>query len=312
MSSALSKYRPPPAVRWKDGSVDDYRSVNRAHWDERAPAHAKSPDYAVAGFLEDPGFICHVVRFDLPLLGDVAGQRGVHLQCQIGTDTVSLVRLGARMSGLDFSLPALEAARRLAAYTSADIVFIAADVYDAVAALGREQFDLVYTGVGAPCWLPDIDRWAGVVAQLLVPGGRLFLREAHPMLWALDDVRPDGLLVVEYPYFERKEAVVWTEEGTYVRTDATFEHNTTHVWNHGIGEVATALLDHGMQITALEHDTVPWDAFPGQMEKLESGEFRLVDRPWRLAHSYTLLATNTGGPPLSDSRSEGAHGRPST
>jgi hypothetical protein len=25
------------------GLVDDYRSVNRASWDERAPAHVKSP-----------------------------------------------------------------------------------------------------------------------------------------------------------------------------------------------------------------------------------------------------------------------------
>jgi SAM-dependent methyltransferase len=274
------------------GAVDDYRSVNRANWDERAPAHAKSPDYAVASFVEDPEYISHVVRFDLPLLGDVLGKRGVHLQCHIGTDTISLARLGARMSGLDFSFPALEEARHLAAATGADIAFVQADLYDAVDALGRDQFDLVYTGIGALCWLPDIDRWASVVGQLLMPGGRLFLREGHPMLWALEDVRADGLLVVEYPYFEREDALVWTEPGTYVRTDAAFEHNTTHLWNHGLGEVATALLAHGMEITGLvEHDTVPWDALPGQMERLPSGEFRLAVRPWRLAHSYTLQAT---------------------
>ncbi len=168
------------------------------------PAHAKSPDYAVASFLEDPEFISHVVRFDLPLLGDVLGKRGVHLQCHIGTDTISLARLGARMSGLDFSLPALEEARRLAAATGADIAFVQADLYDAVDALGRDQFDLVYTGIGALCWLPDIDRWASVVGQLLMPGGRLFLREGHPMLWTLEDVRADGLLVVEHPYFDAR------------------------------------------------------------------------------------------------------------
>ena len=271
--------------------MDDYRSVNRANWDERAPAHAKSPDYAVASFLEDPEFISHVVRFDLPLLGDVVGERGVHLQCHIGTDTVSLARLGACMTGLDFSLPALEEARRLAAATGADVEFVQADLYDAVDALGAQQFDLVYTGLGALCWLPDIDGWAGVVAGLLRPGGRLFVREGHPMLWALDEGRPDGLLAVEYPYFQRAEALVWTEEGTYVRTDAVFEHNTTHTWNHGLGEVVTALLSRSMQITGLvEHDSVPWDALPGQMEKVGPHEFRLADRPWRLAHSYTLQA----------------------
>src|ERR687883_293245 len=83
--------------------MSDYRAVNRASWDERVPAHAASPDYAVDRFVEDPGFLSDVVRFDLPRLGDVAGARGVHLQCHIGTDTISLARLGARMTGVDFS-----------------------------------------------------------------------------------------------------------------------------------------------------------------------------------------------------------------
>jgi 2-polyprenyl-3-methyl-5-hydroxy-6-metoxy-1,4-benzoquinol methylase len=133
--------------------VDDYRSANRANWDERAPAHAKSPDYAVDRFIENPEFIS-----------------------QIGTDTISLARLGARMSGLDFSLPALEEARRLAIATGAEVDFVHSDIYDAVEALGAGQFDLVYTGIGALNWLPDVGRWAGVVANLLKPDGRLFLR----------------------------------------------------------------------------------------------------------------------------------------
>lgn len=272
-------------------TVDDYRSVNRANWDERAPAHAKSPDYAFKRFIEDADYLSQVVRFDLPLLGDVRGKRGVHLQCHIGTDTVSLERLGARMIGLDFSLPALDEARRLAELASSDVDFVQADLYDAVAALGTEVFDLVYTGIGALCWLPDIKRWAAVVAELLAPGGRLFIREGHPMLWALGDPRPDGLLALEHPYFEREEPLVWTEGGTYVDTDVTFEHNTTLEWNHGLGEIVSALLGQGMRITGVvEHDSVPWDALPGQMEKLASGEFRLAERPWRLAHSYTLQA----------------------
>ena len=169
--------------------MQDYQAVNRAIWDERAPAHAASPDYAVDRFVADPEFLSDVVRFDLPRLGDITGLRGVHLQCHIGTDTVSLARLGARMTGLDFSAPALEAARLLAAQTGSDTDFVQADVYSAVDLLGRESFDLVFTGIGALCWLPDIRRWAAVVAGLLRPGGRLFIREGHPMLWALEDAR---------------------------------------------------------------------------------------------------------------------------
>ena len=84
--------------------------------------------------------------------------------------------------------------------------------------------------------------------------------------------------------------------GTYVETDVVFEHNVTHEWNHGLGEIVMALLDEGLQITGLtEHDSVPWDALPGQMERVRDDEWRLIDRPWRLPHSYTLQAVRPGG-----------------
>jgi SAM-dependent methyltransferase len=276
---------------WNHGPVEDYAELNRASWDERAPAHAASRDYEVDRFATDPGHLSEVVRFDLPLLGDIGGLRGVHLQCHIGTDTVSLARLGADMTGLDFSPASLTEARRIAGLAGAGVRFVEAEVYDAAGALGPEPFDLVYTGIGALCWLPDIARWARVVAGLLRPGGRLFIREGHPMLWALDDVRPDGLLAVEYPYFERAEPSVFDEGGTYVETEVVFTHNRTHEWNHGLGEIVTALMSAGMGLTGLvEHDSVPWDALPGQMERIGGGEWRLADRPWRLPHTYTLQA----------------------
>jgi SAM-dependent methyltransferase len=271
--------------------VTDSLDLNRASWDERAPAHAASPDYAFDRFVADPKFLSDVVRFDLPRLGDISGLRGVHLQCHIGTDTISLSRLGARMTGLDFSPAALAEARRLAAATGTEVDFVESDLYSAPDVLDRASYDLVFTGIGALCWLPDITRWAGVVAALLRAGGRLFLREGHPMLWTLADPREDGLIVVEYPYFETVQPTVFDEGGTYVATDVEFQHNVTHEWNHGLGEVVTALLGEGFEITMLEeHDSVPWEALPGQMEQLPDTEWRLADRPWRLAHSYTLQA----------------------
>jgi SAM-dependent methyltransferase len=238
-----------------------------------------------------------VVTFDLPLLGEVAGLRGVHLQCHLGTDTISLARLGARMTGLDFSSAAVAAATALSDELGAGVDFVEADVYDAADVLPAGEFDLVFTGIGALCWLPDISRWAGVVAALLRHGGRLFLREGHPMLWSLADNRDDGLLVVDYPYFEIEEPMVFDEGGTYVATDAEFEHNVTHEWNHGLGDIVSALLAEGFELTMLEeHDSVPWEALPGQMVRVEDStkEWRLADRPWRLAHSYTLQAIRRG------------------
>ena len=177
--------------------MDEYAEVNRANWDERVPAHAASPDYGVDEYLTDPAFLSHVVRFDLPLLGDISGQRGVHLQCHIGTDTISLARLGASMTGVDYSGPAVRQARALAEQTGADATFVESDVYEAANAVGRDAFDFVFTGVGALCWLPSVSRWAQVVASVLRPGGRLFIREGHPVLWSMQDDRDDDLLVVE-------------------------------------------------------------------------------------------------------------------
>jgi SAM-dependent methyltransferase len=275
---------------WHSRPVTDYRDVNRANWDERVPAHVESVDYAVPRFRAEPDYLSGVVRFDLPLLGDIEGLRGVHLQCHIGTDTVSLARLGASMTGLDFSGPAVAAATELAAAAGADATFVQADVYTAADVLGAGAFDLVYTGVGALCWLPDIRRWAGVVAALLRPGGRLFIREGHPMLWTIEE-RDDDLLVVKYPYFEQPEPLTWTEGGTYVETDAVFEHNTSHEWNHGLGEIVTALFDAGLALTGLvEHDSAPWNPLPGKTEQIVGGEWRLADNPARLPFTYTLQA----------------------
>jgi SAM-dependent methyltransferase len=269
--------------------VDSF-AVNRANWEERAPAHAASADYGVQRFIDDPTSLSDVVRFDRARLGDIAGRRGVHLQCHIGTDTISLARLGARMTGLDFSPAALVEARGLAASAGADVDFVESDVYGAPDVLGRGAFDLVYTGIGALTWLPDIRRWADTVAALLRPGGRLFIREGHPMLWTIDETVTDAL-VVRYPYVETTEPLVFDYDTTYVATTHSLTNTTTHEWNHGLGEIVTAVLDAGMRLTMLvEHDSVPWMALPEQMRLGEDGEWRLVDRPERLPLTYTLQA----------------------
>ncbi|MFC7534696.1 class I SAM-dependent methyltransferase [Actinoplanes sp. GCM10030250] len=274
--------------------MNDYLDVNRANWDERAPAHAASPDYHVEDFATDPAYLSEVVRFDLPRLGDVAGLRGIHLQCHIGTDTISLSRLGARMTGLDFSGASLEQARVIADRAGAKIPFVQSDVYAARDVL-EGDFDLVFTGIGALGWLPDIKRWARTVASLLAPGGRLFIREGHPVLWSLDYDRTDGVIALSEPYFEHAEPQVYDEGGTYVATDSEFKHTVTHEWNHGIGEIVTAVLEAGLVVTGLEeHQSVPWEALPGRMRLIDGGEWQLIERPERLPHTYTLQARKPG------------------
>ncbi|MEV6554982.1 class I SAM-dependent methyltransferase [Nocardia sp. NPDC051756] len=275
--------------------TDDYLRLNKANWDERAPVHAAARDYAVQRFIDEPDFLSEVVRFDRPLLGDIGGLRGVHLQCHIGTDTLSLARLGATMTGLDFSPASLALARTLAEKTGAHIDFVESNVYDAVSALGGAQFDLVYTGIGALCWLPSIARWAQTVAGLLRPGGQLFIRDSHPMLSTIDETHTDRL-VVGYPYFETPEPMVFSDGGTYVETDAEFVQTTTHEWNHGFGEIVTALLHAGLTITGLtEHRTVPWEALPGMMTRGQGDEWHLTEHPERLPLSFTVQARKPPG-----------------
>ena len=274
--------------------MDDSFALNKANWNERAALHAASPDYQIQLFIASPAHLSEVVRFDLPRLGDIRGLRAVHLQCHIGTDTLSLARLGAQMSGLDFSPASLEQARQLANACDTPIQFVEASVYDAAKVLNGQSFDLVYTGIGALNWLPHINDWARNVAALLKPGGRLFLREMHPVLMTLDQDCQDALQMV-HSYFEHSEPQVWNDEYSYVASDSKLTATTTHEWNHGLGEIITALLHHGMRLILLEeHTSIPWEALPGQMTLGEDGEWRLSNQPQRLPLSYTLQAVKVG------------------
>lgn len=230
----------------------------------------------------------------------------VHLQCHIGTDTLSLSRLGARsVTGLDFSPASLAVARELAASAAGGetVTFVESAVYSAAEVLRGATgpgFDVVFTGIGAICWLPSIARWAAVVAQLLRPGGKLFIREGHPVLWALDDERMTDELVLRYPYFETEKGNVYESTGTYVDLAADsqkregFRSTTCVNFNHGLGEIVTALIAVGMKLEVLrEWKSVPWRGLAGvEMREREDGEWELVDEGMRetVPLSYTLVA----------------------
>ena len=269
--------------------MTDHRSVNLSNWESRVPLHVAG--YSIDALLEHPDAVTGVVAFDRERLGDLRGLDVVHLQCHIGTDTISLARLGARVTGLDFSPSALAAARQLAERAGVEIELVESDVDRAVEVLGAGRFDLVYTGIGALCWLPSITTWGKVVATLLRPGGRLFMREGHPMLWTLSDPREDGLLVVEFPYFEIAGGTTFHQPKTYVQHEGEVEQPMTVEFNHGLGEIVTALLEQGMELTQLvEHRSVPWNPLGDAMTKGEDGEWRLIEGPERLALTYTLQA----------------------
>lgn len=257
-------------------SHDEYIESNRLNWDDRARLHARgATGYRLDRYRNDRSLLSDVVDFDRTYLGDISGLRVVHLQCHIGTDTLSLARLGADVVGLDQSGASLEAARELFASVDSAGTFVESNVYDAVEALGGEQFDLVYTGVGALNWLPDIARWGEVCAALVKPGGRFHIREGHPMAYAIDDTRDvddtNESLRLKYPYFQTVEPLTFDDEMTYVDTGGeALTHTRHHEWNHGLGEVFTALTSPGLQVTTFdEHRFLDWKMIPNQIERDE-------------------------------------------
>ncbi len=270
-------------------SHEEAYRANLANWEARVPLHvASESSYDLAGYLDDPAKLSGVVAHDAPALGDLSGQRVVHVQCHIGTDTLSLARLGGQVTGVDFSPSALAVARDLAQRSGADIRYLEAP-FDEIPDRLPETFDLVYTGVGALNWLPSVRRWAEVVAGLLAPGGRLFLRESHPVLWALDDERDDDQLVIAYPYFEHDEPLRWDDPTTYTGPGEVASP-TTYEWNHGLGEIVQAVLDAGLRLTRLEeHREVEWQALPF-MVPTSGGRYALPEHGERLPLMFTLEA----------------------
>ncbi len=262
---------------------DDWRRVNRAWWDERAPHHVASELYDVDGFRAGQS---RLRPFERQELGDVAGRELVHLQCHFGLDTLSWARLGARVTGLDFSAPAVEAAARLAGEAGLDARFVCADLYDAVAALGR-TYDIVYTGIGALCWLPDIPRWAGVVAELLEPAGVLYLVEVHPIV----DMLGDEDLTVRHPYVH-DEPIAGDEPGSYATAQGPpFANVATRSWNHPLSRVIGSLIDAGLSLELLhEHPYTVYRRWPFMRQDPDGRRFWLPDEYPALPLLYSLRA----------------------
>jgi SAM-dependent methyltransferase len=238
---------------------EPWQEWNLAWWDERVPIHTASAFYGLDGFLADPGATT-LRRYEVEEMGDVAGRRLVHLQCHFGLDTLSWARRGALVTGLDFSPAAIDAARTAADAAGLDARFVVGDVHDAVALLGGATFDIVYTGFGALTWLPDLDRWARVVAGLLAPGGRLLLAEYHPFATAFDDD-----LVARHPYAPGT-AIEMDEAGTYVDFDAATRHNRARRWDHGLGRIVSSVAGAGLIVERLRELDETWD--PGERSSL--------------------------------------------
>ena len=265
-----------------------WRALNRANWDERVAIHLRAPMYDLSDLREGRGRLEAIEEAEL---GDVSGERIAHLQCHFGADTLRLAQKGAEVVGLDFSAPAINAARGLAEELGLAARFVCADVYAAVEAIPQPHgFDRVFVSWGALCWLPDVAGWARVVASLLRPGGRLYLADGHPTAYVFDDDAGDGGRPGWFaPYFERGPLVL-DDPRDYADPAARLVNQRTHQFQHTMADVVGAVLGAGLSLDWLhEHDGVPWRMF-ACLEEGPDRLFRFADRPW-LPLSYSLSAT---------------------
>jgi 2-polyprenyl-3-methyl-5-hydroxy-6-metoxy-1,4-benzoquinol methylase len=261
--------------------MEEYIKHNKDSWNERVPVHLRSEFYRVEQFKTGESSL-HSIELDL--LGEIQGKKVLHLQCHFGQDTLSLARMGADVTGIDFSDVAIDTARELAEELAIPSRFICSDVYALDQHL-KDKYDLIFTSYGVIGWLPDMNKWAQMISHFLKPGGRFILVEFHPVVWMMDN----DFTKIEYSYFNT-DPIIEENTGTYTDRNADIE-STTISWNHSLDEVLGALLSNGLQIDSFrEFDYSPFDCFRGT-EEFSPGKYRIASLGNKIPMVYALACT---------------------
>lgn len=262
-------------------SEKHFFETNRATWNEKVKAHAKSEMYDLEAFKNGK---TSLMPYELEAIGDVAGKSLLHLQCHFGQDTLSWSRMGAKCVGVDLSDEGIKLAQELNTDLGLDAQFVCCNVLDASKYV-KEQFDIVFTSYGVIGWLPDLKPWGQLIADRLKPGGTFFMAEFHPIVWMFDFLEASPVL--KYGYMQ--DEVIYEEyEGTYADESAKMI-SKEYGWNHGLGEVITALTQAGLHIDYLkEYDESPYNVLP-DLVKTDNNMYVTKDKLYPLI--FTVKAT---------------------
>jgi SAM-dependent methyltransferase len=245
--------------------VESYKQTNLAYWNELARRHPDMPFYRTDALRKGQNILDPLVRDGI---GDVRGKRLLHLQCHFGLDTMSLARMGADVTGLDFSRDAIATARTIARETGVQAAFVESDVLAPQPEL--KNFDIVFASWGAICWIHDLAGWMRTASNALRPGGRLFLAEAHPYLMTLDDYPPEPTLpfIVRYDY-DSGTPMELENQGDYAGEGVLAAHRNV-MFLHGLSKILNGAIAAGFRIDAIEEgDRIPW---PGLKQLIKADE----------------------------------------
>lgn len=266
--------------------MNRYMQANLDLWNEMTEITSKSNSYDMPGFLAGRSTLKTV---EIEELGDISGKTLLHLQCHFGMDTISFARLGATVTGVDFSDKAITLAQSLSARLDIPARFICCNVYDLPGKLSG-RFDIVHTSYGVLCWLPDLSAWAKVIAHFLKPGGFFHIAESHPFLQVFPNENTTSDLQVRYSYFPSPEPTRWEPEGCYADKEAQVTH-PSYEWTHSLAEIINALIGAGLRIDFLhEFPFLCWDNFPF-MQKCSDGLWRLPGDHDTIPLTFSLKAT---------------------
>ena len=261
--------------------MENYLDINKNSWNGKVETHLKSDFYFVEEFIAGRTSLNTI---ELDILGDIKDKKILHLQCHFGQDSISLSRLGAKVTGIDLSDKAIEAAKDLAKKCGTDTEFLVSDVYDLPNVLD-EKFDIVYTSYGTIGWLPDLEKWSKVVSHFLKPGGKLIFVEFHPFVWMYDD----DFTHVKYNYFNEKPIIEY-EEGTYADQSAEIAQDYV-MWNHPTSEVLNSLIQNNLEINSFdEFNYSPYPCFQ-HVEKIEEGKYNISVFGNKIPYVFAITAT---------------------
>jgi 2-polyprenyl-3-methyl-5-hydroxy-6-metoxy-1,4-benzoquinol methylase len=262
-----------------------HMEVNRRLWDSWAPHHVTSDFYGVETFRDGRSTLTAV---ELGGVGNVDGKSLLHLQCHFGLDTLSWARLGAEVTGVDFSLPAIEAARSLAHDLGLPATFVHSNIYDLPDRM-QSKYDVVFTSSGVLGWLPDLEGWANVITHFLRDGGMFFIYEVHPFALLFDEQRDDTELRLRWPYFHQDEPLEFADEVSYAAPETAATCDARY-WVHSVSDIIHSLLGAGLVLESFEeHAFLSWSQF-AWMERREDGYWVLPPGSPDIPLSFTLRA----------------------
>ncbi len=267
-----------------DITVKEIFEINKTLWNKKTAVHVDSSFYNKQGFINGETVLTPI---ELNELNDVAGKTMLHLQCHFGMDSLNWQRLGAKVTGVDFSDAAIEEAKKLNEQLGYDAEFICSDIYSLnlpTLFKGDGFFDIVFTSYGTIGWLPDLEKWAKVIAKHLKPEGIFYMADFHPVVWMFNN----DFSKIEYAY-HKTVPIIEEDQSTYTENSEPII-GKEYGWNHSISEILNALLAEGLQLQFFnEHNWSPYACLNNIVE-FEKGKWHIKGMEGKLPMVYSLMA----------------------